>query len=159
MIWSTIYTLGGEVSKSQLAKVKFEKFSNVTREKFFEIVTNYESLQVLLPEYFLSMRIISSREDSTLVEEHLKLGRKEFIVMVKHVVDKPNLHEIFFVGGDAKGTHIIEEFEELARGIRITVTVKFKPNVSTRLSNFFGKEKIENQFSEIFDKLIWIAEH
>ena len=125
MIWSTIYTLVGELSKSYLTKVKFEKFSSVSREKFFELVTDYESLQTLLPDFFPSMRIISTRSDSTLVEEHLKLAGKEFIVMAKHVVEKPNFHEIFIVGGDVKGTHITEEFEQTTEGLRIIVTIDF----------------------------------
>lgn len=142
-----------------MAKVKFEKFSSVTREKFFDIITNYKSLQTILPEFFSSMRIISTRSNTTLVEEHLKLAGKEFIVMAKHVIEAPYLHEIFIVGGDIKGTHITEEFEQISGGVRIILTVDFKPSASIRLSNFFSKKKIENEFSEIIDKLILIAEN
>lgn len=141
-----------------MAKVKFEKFTTAIREKIFEIATNYKSLQTLLPEFFPSVRIISVRPNTTLVEEHLKLVGKELIVMAKHVIDEPKTHEIFIVGGDAKGTHIIEEYEQTQEGTRIAVTVDFKLKGSMRLAGIFGKGKVENEFSNIMDKLILIAE-
>jgi FlaA1/EpsC-like NDP-sugar epimerase len=141
-----------------LAKVKFEKFTTAIREKIFEITTNYQSLQTLLPEFFPSVRIISIRPNTTLVEEHLKLVGKELIVMAKHVTDEPKTHEIFIVGGDAKGSHIIEEYEQTQEGTRIAVTVDFKLKGSMRLAGIFGKGKVENDFSNIMDKLILIAE-
>lgn len=129
------------------------------REKIFDIVTNFKSLQKILPHFFPSIRIISVRSNTILVEEHLKLAGKEFIVMAKHVVDEPNSHEIFIVGGDVKGTHITEKYEQTPDGTRIVVTVDFKPKGSMRLAGIFGKIKVENEFSRIMDELILIAEN
>jgi coenzyme Q-binding protein COQ10 len=142
-----------------LAQVKFEKFSNATREKIFQIATNYDSFQTILPEFFPSIRVISVRPNTTLVEEHLKLAGKEMIVMAKHVTNEPNFHEIFFVGGDAKGTHIIEEYEQIQEGTRIVLTVDFKLQGPMRLKGVFVKGKVENEFSKIMDKLILAAEN
>lgn len=141
-----------------MAKVQFEKFTISNREKIFETATNYESFQTKLPQFFPSVRIVSVRPKTTLVEEHLNLAGKEIIVMVKHVVDFPSLHETFFVGGDAKGTHITEKYEETSKGTRILLTVEFKPKLSFRFSGFLGHEKIENDFSKIMDQLILISE-
>ncbi len=141
-----------------MAKVKFEKFSKVSREKIFDIVTNYESLQTLIPEFFPSMRIISSRPNNTLVEQHLKLAQKEFVVMAKHVIERPYRHEVYFVGGDLKGSKIIEKFEQLEDKVRIEVNLDLKPKISHKFSNFFNKNQIENEFPIILDKLIKVAE-
>ena len=141
-----------------MAKVKFEKFTNATREKIFEIATDYESFQTILPEFFPSIRVISVRPNAILVEEHLKLVGKELIIMAKHVTDVPKIHEIFIVGGDAKGTHITEEYEQTPKGTRIVLTVDFKLKGSMRLARIFGKDKVENEFSNIMDKLILVAE-
>ena len=158
LTWSTIYTLDGEL-ESLLAKARFKKFTNAPRQKIFDVVTNYESLQTRLPEFFPSIRVISERSNATLVEEHLVLAGKEFVVMAKHVVNEPFLHEIFIVGGDVKGTHITEEFEQTPKGVQITVCVDFKPKGTWRLLNLFKKGNIENEFSRIMDRLIWIAEN
>lgn len=142
-----------------MTKVEFEKFTSVNREKIFGIATNYKSLQKILPQFFPSIRIISVRSNTILVEEHLKLAGKEFIVMAKHVVDEPNNHDIFIIGGDLKGTHITERYEQTSNGTRIRVIGNFKPKVSMRLAGFFSKTKVENEFSKIMDELILIAEN
>jgi len=142
-----------------LAKVKFEKFTNATREKIFEIATNYESFQTKMPQFFPSIRIISVRSNTTLVEEHLNLAGEELVVMAKHVTDEPTIHETFIVGGDAKGTQITEEYEQTPKGTRIVVTVDFKSKGPMRFSGLFGRGKFENEFSKIMDELILIAEN
>jgi len=139
--------------------VKFKKFTNAAREKIFEIATNYELFQTNMPQFFPSIRIISVRPNSTLVEEHLNLAGKELIVMAKHVIDEPTIHETFFVGGDAKGTKITEEYEQTPEGTRIVITVDFKSKGAIRFSGLFGGGKFENEFSKIMDELILIAEN
>lgn len=156
MIYSTIYTLDGELSKL-LAKTKFEKFTKATKQKIFEVATNYESFQTSMPEFFQSIRIISVRPNTMLAEEHLNLAGKELIVMAKHVIVEPVTHETFFVGGHAKGTHITEEYEQTPQGTRIILTVDFKASV--RLTGISGKSKFEDEFSKIMDKLIETAEN
>ena len=142
-----------------MTKVKFEKFTNASREKIFEIATNYKLLQTNLSEFFPSIRVISVRPNTTLVEEHLKLLGKELIVMAKHVTNEPKTHEILIVGGDAKGTRLIEEYEQTQEGTRIILTVDFKLKGYMRIKGIFGKDKVENEFSKIMDKLIQIAEN
>ncbi len=77
--------------------------------------------------------------------------------MAKHVIDEPAIHETFFVGGDPKGTHITEEYEQTPKGTRIIVTVDFKG--SMRLKGVLGRGKFEDEFSRIMDELILIAEN
>ena len=156
MIYSTIYTLDGELSKL-LAKAKFEKFTDVSRQKIFEVATNYKSFQTNMPQFFPSIRIISIRPNTTLAEEHITIAGKELVVMAKHVTDEPVTHETFFVGGHAKGTHITEEYEQTPKGTRIILTVDFKGSV--RLTGISGKAKFEDEFSKIMDKLIETAEN
>ena len=78
--------------------------------------------------------------------------------MAKHIIEKPTLHETFIVGGDAKGSHITENFQQTSNGTKITVTVDFKSKGKMRLSGMFSKGKFENEFPKIYDKLILIAE-
>ena len=137
----------------------FEKFTFVPREKIFEVVTDHESHQKLLPEIFPSVRIISVRPNTTLVEMHLNLFGKEFVVMAKHLTEYPLNHEIFFVCGDAKGTHIIEKYEESNSGTKITLSVDFKYKGKMRISGILGKGEIETDFSKILDNFIKIAEN
>ena len=66
-------------------------------------------MKKLLPNYYPLVRIKSVRDESSLVSEHLKLHDKEFVIMAKHFNDPPYRHEMRVVGGDIKGSYIIEK--------------------------------------------------
>ena len=136
----------------------FEKFTKAPRKKIFDVVTNYDAYQKCMPQHFPSVRIISVRPHATLAEEHRIIAGTEFVVMAKHVVNDSLSHETFFVGGDAKGSHITEKFDQTPTGTLITVTVDFKPKLSMKLSGLVGKPKYVKDFENIIEDLIKIAE-
>ena len=80
-----IYTLDGEVSKTLLTKFSLEKIIHAKRKNVFEIFSNYEQYEKLIPTYFPSIRIRSVRGETAVVEEHFTLGDMEFLLMSKHV--------------------------------------------------------------------------
>ena len=141
-----------------MPKFSFEKLVNSQIQKIFDIVKDYEKYQKLLPQYFPSVRILSTRNDVSVVEEHMILGNKELVMMTKHVIQEPNLHEIFVIGGDAKGTHIVEKFEQIPTGTKMLVEVDFKLKGNMKISNLLGKSKIENNYSKIVDEFVKVAE-
>lgn len=159
MTWSTIYTRDGVPSNTKLAFSKFEKITNVTREKLFETSTNFQSYQNWMPQYFPSIRVISERPNTTLAEEHRMISGKEMVVMARHIVNDSFTHETFFIGGDAKGSHIIEKYEPLLDGTKISVQVDFRPKISSKLSGLFKKTNYYEEYEQIIEKLIEIAKN
>jgi len=139
-----------------LARVVFEKIIKADRKKVFEITTNYENFQKILPQYYPSTRTISVRGNHSLVEEHLMLGGQEFVIMAKHVTDEPVLHELFIVGGDAKGTRITARYEQLPNGTKLILEIDWKFKGLTKLG--FGKDKIPKEYSKMIDEFAIIAE-
>jgi len=139
-----------------LAKFVFEKIIKADRKKVFDITTNYENYQKILPQYYPSTRTISVRGNHSLVEEHLRIGGEELVIMAKHVTDEPISHELFIVGGDAKGTHITSRYEQLPNGTKLTLEVEWKVKGIKKL---FGKDKIPNEYSKIIDEFAIIAEN
>jgi len=142
-----------------LPKHIIEKIIKSDRNRAFEIVTNYTNFQKILPQYFPSIRVISVRGNVSVVEEHMKIAEREFVMMVKHVIDEPTLHEIFVIGGDAKGTHIIEQFENIPQGTKITIEVDWKLKGMTKLIYFFNKTNVLREYSKILDAFALIAEN
>ncbi|GBL42445.1 hypothetical protein LBMAG54_03700 [Nitrosopumilaceae archaeon] len=141
-----------------MPKTVFEKIVKADRKKIFELATNYENFQKIIPQYYPSVRTISVRGNVSVVEEHLRIVGRELVMMVKHVIDEPVLHEIFIIGGDAKGTHIITRYETISHGTKMTLEVDWKLKGIMKLSDFFGKPKISDEYSKIIDELIVIAE-
>lgn len=138
-------------NKLVLPKFSLEKLVSSDRKTVFDMFSNFENYQKLFPQHFPSVRVRSSREVTSVVEEHMMLGDKELVIMAKHVIDEPVLHEIFVIGGDAKGTHIKEQFIDHENGTKIIVDVDFKFKGLMKLSHLFGKDKIEDIYSKIID--------
>jgi coenzyme Q-binding protein COQ10 len=136
-----------------------EKIIKSDRNRVFEIVTNYTNFQKILPQYFPSVRVISIRGNVSVVEEHMRIAEREFVMMVKHVIDEPTLHEIFVIGGDAKGTHIIKRFESIPQGTKMIIEVDWKLKGMTKLIYFFNKTNVLREYSKILDAFALIAEH
>jgi coenzyme Q-binding protein COQ10 len=93
------------------------------------------------------------------VEEHMNLGDKELVIMAKHVTEEPVLHEVFVIGGDAKGSCIKQQFIEISEGTKIIVDVDLKLKGKMKMSSMFGKNKFEEDYGKILDDFIKIAEN
>jgi len=142
-----------------LPKFSLEKTVHAKREAVYEILSNYENYQKLIPQHFPSVRVRSVRENISVVEEHMNLGDKELVIMAKHVTEEPVLHEIFVIGGDAKGSRIKQQFIEISEGTKIIVDVDLKLNGKMKMSSIFGKNRFEEDYSKILDDFIKIAEN
>ncbi len=142
-----------------MPKFSLEKTVHAKREAVYEILSNYENYQKLIPQHFPSVRVRSVRENISVVEEHMNLGDKELVIMAKHVTEEPVLHEVFVIGGDAKGSRIKQQFIEISEGTKIIVDVDLKLKGKMKMSSIFGKNKFEEDYSKILDDFIKIAEN
>ena len=142
-----------------MPKFSLEKIAHAKRETVYEILSNYENYQKLIPQHFPSVRVRSVRENISVVEEHMNFGDKELVIMAKHVTEKPVLHEVFVIGGDAKGSRIKQQFIEISEGTKIIVDVDLKLKGKMKMSSMFGKNRFEEEYSKILDDFIKIAEN
>ncbi len=142
-----------------MPKFSLEKIVRAKREIVYEILSNYENYQKLIPQHFPSVRVRSVRENISVVEEHMNLGDKELVIMAKHVTEEPVLHEVFVIGGDAKGSRIKQQFIEISEGTKIIVDVDLKLKGKMKMSSMFGKNKFEEEYGKILDDFIKIAEN
>ncbi len=142
-----------------MSKFSLEKTVNAKRETVFERLSNYENYQKLMPQHFPSIRVRSVRGNVSVVEEHMNLGDQELVIMAKHVTEEPVLHEVFVIGGDAKGSHIKQQFIEISEGTKIIVDVDLKLKGKMKMSSMFGKNKFEQDYAKILDDFAKIAEN
>jgi len=140
-----------------LTKFNIQKTCDINIQKIFQTFTNFKTIQEKLPQYFPHVLIKSSRDNVFVIEEHVKLTGLELVVMTKHIINSPTTHEIFFIGGNAKGSHILEQFEELPNGTKISLEVDLKLKGMKRITQFFNKDTIQNDFENILDELIKVA--
>ena len=142
-----------------MPKFSLEKIVNAKRKIVYETLSNYENYQTLIPQHFPSVRVRSVRGNVSVVEEHMNLGDRELVLMSKHVTKEPVLHEVFVIGGDAKGSHIKQQFIEISEGTKIVVDVDLKLKSKMKISSMFGKNKFEEDYTKILDDFAKIAEN
>ena len=142
-----------------MPKFSIDKIVNAQRSSVFEVFSNFENYQKSLPQYFPSVRVRSIRNETAVVEEHMMLGDKELVIMAKHVTQSPLLHEIFVIGGDAKGSHIKEQFLDHSEGTKILVDVDLKLKGKMKISELFTKNNLQENYSKIIDGFVKIAEN
>jgi ribosome-associated toxin RatA of RatAB toxin-antitoxin module len=141
----------GEHSKTNLSIIHIEQNVTASRTKTFDIFSNYENYSQILPSVFTSVRIRSVRNNTAVSEEHIEFGNSELVVMAKHVLNPPVLHEVFFIGGSAKGTSIKQQFLELDNGTKVIIDIDYKPDKTKLLSSLIGKSKNDDNFQKIFN--------
>ncbi|KAF6247633.1 polyketide cyclase [Nitrosopumilus sp. b3] len=142
-----------------MPKFSLERIIDAKRESVFKIFSEYENYPKFFPKHFPSIRVRSVRNNVSVVEEYLRLGDKEFLIMAKHVSDSPVSHEVFVIGGDAKGSIFKEKFLELETGTKVMVEVDFKIKGKLKISSLFGKNIFENDYAKILDDFVKIAEN
>ena len=152
MIWSTIYTLDGELSRALLVKFYLEKIIEARRDLVYSIFSDYENYEKILPSYFPSIRIRSVRGNVAVVEEHMNLGNHELIIMAKHVTEFPVTHDVFVIGGDAKGSHIQQRFIEIPEGTKVLIDADFKLKGKMKISSLLGKDNLKQDYAKILDE-------
>ena len=141
-----------------MTSFSLEKIVHAKRDNVFQIFSNYNNYEKLVPQYFQSIRIRSVRDDIAVVEEHLKLGEIEFLFMSKHVATPSILHEVYVIGGKSKGSYIRQEFIEISEGTKILVDVKLKLTGTMRIPKFLGKSKLSENYSNMLDEFAVMSE-
>ena len=139
-----------------MSKINFENMINANMQKTFDILVDFRNFEKILPEYYSSITPKSIRDESSLVVEHLHLSGNEFVIMAKHFSDPPNLHETRVVGGDIKGSYIIEKISQCGHKTKLIVDAEI---VSTKgIKNIFKKHDYEFELKNLYQKFINIIE-
>jgi hypothetical protein len=154
-----IYTLVGVVSKIPLTAFSLEKIIHAKRKDVFKIFSNYEDYEKLIPQYFPSIRIRSVRGNTAVVEEHLKLGDLELLLMSKHVATPFVLHEVYVIGGKSKGSYIKQEFVEIPEGTKILIDVDLKLTGLMKIPKVLDKSKLIENYSNLLNDLTILCEN
>lgn len=141
-----------------MPKFSFEKIIKSDQTRVFDIITNFENLPKIIPSFFKFTNIKSSRDNVLVVEQHVQIGSEDFVMMTKHVLNKPNVHEMFVVGGDAKGTHITEHFTAVQEGTKMNVHVDFKLKGTSKISNLIRPKNYKQNFIAAYDEFAGFVE-
>ena len=82
---------------------------------------------------------------------------KEFVIMAKHFNDQPYRHEMRVVGGDIKGSYIIEKIIPLEAETKIIVEAEI--NIRKRFGHILKNNKYVEALESLYDEIIYVIEN
>ena len=135
-----------------MPKFSFTKLVDIDRDVFFAISTDYEKFTKILPEYFLELKIIQKKGNTTTIFETLKFLGKTVNVTTEHVVEKPDRHIVKMLDGLAKGTIFDEKYEKVGEQTKVTIEVDFVLSGGFKILGMFAKKKIESSMKMVLDE-------
>ena len=135
-----------------MPKFSFTKLVDIDRDVFFAISTDYEKFTKILPEYFLELKIIQKKGNTTTIFETLKFLGKTVNVTTEHVVEKPDRHIVKMLDGQAKGTVFDETYEKIGEQTKVTIEVDFVLSGGLKILGMFAKSKIERSMKTVLDE-------
>ncbi|MDC0241450.1 hypothetical protein OAK66_03355 [Candidatus Nitrosopelagicus sp.] len=135
-----------------MPKFSFTKLVDIDRDVFFAISTDYEKFTKILPEYFLELKIIEKKDNTTIIFETLRFLGKTVNVTTEHVVEKPDRHIVKMLDGQAKGTVFDETYEKVGEQTKVTIEVNFVLSGGLKILGMFAKSKIESSMKTVLDE-------
>ncbi|MDI1495605.1 MAG: hypothetical protein K8823_913 [Cenarchaeum symbiont of Oopsacas minuta] len=138
--------------------ITFEKKIKSDVERAFKISTDYANLNNVTNKFYTLANVRSSRENATIVSHRVNILDKSLAVMIKHVVEKPYVHKSHWVGGDAKGSIVIEMYEKSENGTVLYVDAKLKLPITLAIKSIFSFKKLESNLHQMADGIALAAE-
>ena len=97
--------------------------SGVDKIKIFNAMTDLEKYHLILPQNVVSLKIINQTNNVIYAEEEFFQTYVKSKFLVKHTMKPYESHLIEILDGDAKGTTILQIFQDTAIGTHITTTI------------------------------------
>ena len=131
--------------------------SSLPQEKIFAISTDIENFHQVMPDYFKSLNILEKIDHELIVLETIKFLGFNFNVKTKHIIKKPNIHEVHILTGPTKGTIFVESYIQSNKGTIISINVTLKFSGIMKLFSVFEK-LIANKMNSTMRKFVESAE-
>jgi len=141
-----------------MQKIKLVRYSSLERDVIFGISTDIERFSKLLPKYFKSLQITKSCNSEYFVTEKISFLGKILETQTKHVVKKPDIHEIHILTGPLRNSSFLEFYEISDDGTKVTVEVNLQFNGVFRLFSLF-RYFIKKQVNKILDEFLLSCEN
>ena len=103
------------------------KIVNVNKKTIFNVLTDVEGYTKVLPNNVLSVKIINKTNNLIYAEEKVGMYKIGLTVQVKHTLKPYDEHIVEILDGDARGTIIIQTFNEI-NNTATEINTLIKPN-------------------------------
>jgi len=137
-----------------LDQVIYETVVDVDRESLFETMTSVENYPLVLPKNVISIKIINQTQNVIIAEEIVSDRGMTSKILAKHSIEPFQKHTIEVLEGDAKGTKIIQTFEE--DGSKTKIRTEFNIEVRGLLTpiSYFPAGNIRSAMNTVIHSFV-----
>ena len=141
-----------------LPRFRLENTVHAERQKTYDAMCGFQTYSKSFPQHFPSIRVRSVRGDVAVVEEHVNLGGRRLVMMAKHVSRPPSTHDVYVIGGDLKGTSVLQRFSAAEGDTLVVTDVNLKLGLAMGAKSVFGYDRYKRDYGAILDDLAAAAE-
>lgn len=134
-----------------LDQVIFEKVVSLDRESLFETMTSVENYPLVLPKNVISIKIINQTQNLIFAEEIISESGLTVKILAKHSIEPFQKHTIEIIEGDAKGTKIIQTFEEDGSTTKIRTELNIEVGGLLTPISYFPAGNIRSAMNTVID--------
>lgn len=135
-------------------EVLLVKTIDINRQKIFDAIADVENYPIMLPQNIASVKIINKTDDVIYAEEEPYERFIKTKLLVKHTFIPYDKHVLEVVDGDAKGTTMIQTFEEINGTTQLTTEIKVKLSGPLEIFRHFSKNAIQTRMNVIIDRIV-----
>lgn len=135
-------------------EVLLVKTIDINRQKIFDAIADVENYPIMLPQNIASVKIINETDDMIYAEEELYERFIKTKLLVKHTFIPYDKHVLEVVDGDAKGTVMIQTFEEINGTTQLTTEIKVKLSGPLEIFRHFSNGVIQTRMNVIIDRIV-----
>ncbi len=129
------------------------RISPIQRDRLYSISTDIENFSNIMPRHFKSLKIEKTEGHTVIANERIYFSD----VKVKHIILKPEIHEVHIVSGILKGTSFVEHYKEIQKGTEIVINASIKLNGILQMLYPFGFI-IKWQMSRVMKEFVDLSE-
>lgn len=127
------------------------------RERVFEVATRYDAMHESMPDIYSISETRSRRDNVSVVRAKIMLAETVCSVLAKHTEDRPNKHEMVIIGGDRRGSRIIETYNDLGDSTRVTIRADIQKRRFYNVSTGISKTQLEKWLERVLDSIEAVA--
>ena len=136
---------------------KLKRFSKLSQPHIFQISTDVENFNKIMPNYFKSLNILEENKYGKLVDEKIHFLGVPIQIKTKHIIIYPNIHEVHILTGPLKGTSFIESYVSSDGGTSVSIDIHLQFSGIFKLLSFLGGF-IGKKMAKTMDEFIRSAE-
>jgi len=146
-----------DILPKALSEVTVIKTVNLNVEEIFEVMTDVRKYPLILPKNIISVKILNETNNVVFAEEELAQSPVRTKLVVKHTFDSDKKHTIEIIEGDAKGTIVIQTFEEVDSETKITTNITFNLSGPLVFVKFFPESNVQHALTTVIDNFVEYA--